>query len=93
MRLSGSYPRTMQIDLTAEQEARLSQIAAQNGKGADELAREVLLRGLDVEATVIASRSRNIQGQEAVARILELRRDNILPANITIQDLINEGRA
>ena len=83
----------MEINLTAEQEAQLSQIAAREGKGADELAREVLLRGLDLEATPIASRSRNTQGQQAVARILELRQGNMLPAGVTIQDLIHEGRA
>jgi hypothetical protein len=83
----------MEINLTAEQEARLSKIAAREGKGADELAREVLLRGLDLEVTPIASRSRNTQGQQAVARILELRQGNMLPAGVTIQDLIHEGRA
>jgi hypothetical protein len=83
----------MEIHLTAEQEAQLSQIAAQEGKGADELAREVLLRGLDLEVTRIASLSRNTQGQQAVARILELRQGNMLPAGVTIQDLIHEGRA
>ena len=83
----------MEIHLTAEQEAQLSQIAAQEGKGAIELAREVLLRGLDLEVTRIASRSRNTQGQQAVARILELRQGNMLPAGVTIQDLIHEGRA
>jgi hypothetical protein len=83
----------MQIDLTAEQEAQLSRLAAQEGKGVDELAREVLLRVLDSEARLIASRSRNTQGQGAVARILELRQGNILPVNVTIQDLIHEGRA
>jgi len=36
----------MQINLTAEQEAQLSEIAAHEGKGADELAREVFSRGL-----------------------------------------------
>jgi hypothetical protein len=50
----------MEINLTAEQEAQLSQLAAQEGKGAHELAREVLLRGLDLEVTLTASRSRNI---------------------------------
>jgi hypothetical protein len=83
----------MQINLTADQEAQLSRIAAQEGKGADELAREVLLRGLDLETARIASRSRNMQGQEAVARILELRQGKILPGDVTIQDLIHEGRA
>jgi hypothetical protein len=83
----------MEIDLTAEQEAQLSQLAAQEGKGAHELAREVLLRGLDLEATLTASRSPNTQGQQAVARILESRQGNMLPAGVTIQDLIHEGRA
>ena len=83
----------MEINLTAEQEAQLSQIAVREGKGADEVAREVLLRGLDLEVTLIASRSRNTQGQQAVARILELRRGNMLPAGVTIQDFIREGRA
>jgi hypothetical protein len=83
----------MEINLTAEQEAQLSQLAAQEGKGAHELAREVLLRGLDLEVTLTASRSRNTQGQQAVARILELRQGNMLPAGVTIQDLIHEGRA
>jgi len=82
----------MEVYLTAEQEAQLSQIAAQEGKGPDELAREVLLRGLDLEVTRIASRSRDTQGQQAVARILELRQGNMLPAGVTIQDLIHEGR-
>lgn len=40
----------MQIDLTAEQEAQLSQLAAQEGRDANELAREVLSRGLAAEA-------------------------------------------
>ena len=33
------------------------------------------------------------KAQEAVARILELRKDNILPDGVTIHDLIHEGRA
>jgi hypothetical protein len=83
----------MEIHLTAEQEAQLSQIAAQEGKEADELAREVLLRGLNLEVTCIASPSRETLGQQAVARILKLRQGNMLPAGVTIQDLIHEGRS
>jgi predicted transcriptional regulator len=45
----------MQITLTAEQEAQLSQIAATEGKAADELAREVFSRGLAAEAHFIAA--------------------------------------
>ena len=83
----------MEINLTIEQEAQLSHIAALEGKNADELAREFFLRGLKAEATLIASRPGGAQGQEAVARILELREGNMLPAGVTIQDLIREGRA
>jgi len=83
----------MEINLTVEQEAQLSHIAALEGKGADELAREVFLRGLQVEATLIASRPRPTEGQEAAARMLELRQGNMLPEGVTIQDLMREGRA
>jgi predicted transcriptional regulator len=60
-----SYPQSMQIDLTAEQEAQLAQIAAHEGKGADELAREVFSRGLAAEAHFIAAVK---IGQEAASR-------------------------
>lgn len=40
----------MQIELTAEQEVQLSQLAAKEGKTADELAHEVFARGLVTEA-------------------------------------------
>jgi hypothetical protein len=83
----------MEINLTVEQEAQLSHIAALEGKDADVLAREVLLRGLKAEATLIASRSHNTQGQEAATRLLELRQGNMLPEGVTIQDLMREGRA
>jgi len=83
----------MEIVLTVEQEAQLSQIAALEGKDADELAREVFLRGLQVEATLIASRPRRDEGQEAADRMLELRQGNMLPEGVTIQHLIREGRA
>jgi predicted transcriptional regulator len=45
----------MEVSLTAEQEAQLSQLAAQEGKDADELAREVFSRGLAAEAHFIAA--------------------------------------
>lgn len=83
----------MEIALTVEEEAQLSHIAALEGKRADELAREVFLRGLQVEITLIASRPRSNEGQEAAVRMLELRQDNMLPEGVSIQDLIREGRA
>ena len=45
----------MQIHLTAEQEAQLSQIAAHEGKNADQLAGEVFTRGLAAEAHFISA--------------------------------------
>ena len=45
----------MEIHLTAEQADQLAQLAAQEGKGADELAREVFGRGLAAEVHFIAA--------------------------------------
>jgi hypothetical protein len=83
----------MEINLTVEQQAQLSQIAALEGRDADELAREVFLPGLQVEAALIASRSPNTEGEKAASGMLELRQGNMLPEGITIQALIREGRA
>jgi hypothetical protein len=55
----------MQINLTPKQEAQLSQIAAHEGKGKDELALEVFSRGLAAEAHFIAAVK---IGQEAARR-------------------------
>ncbi len=44
----------MQITLTPEQEAELSRIAGQQGKQADEFAREVFSRGLAAESHFIS---------------------------------------
>jgi predicted transcriptional regulator len=55
----------MQITITREQEAQLTRIAAQEGKHAEELAREVFSRGLASESHFLAAvRS----GQEAAQR-------------------------
>jgi hypothetical protein len=84
----------MEIALTVEQEAQLHQIAALEGKVAEEMAREVLSRGLKTrEASLTASPSRGSEGTEAAARLLELRKGNLLPEGVTIEDLIREGRA
>jgi len=45
----------MQIELTAEQEVQLSQIAAHEGKATEELAREVFSRGLAAEARFLSA--------------------------------------
>jgi len=55
----------MQITLTAEQEAQLSQIAASEGKATEELAYEVFSRGLAAEAHFISTTK---IGQEAALR-------------------------
>jgi hypothetical protein len=84
----------MEISLTVEQESQLSHIAALEGKGADELAREVLLRGLEAEvAALSSSQPRLATGLESAARMLELRKGNLLPEGVTIRDLMREGRA
>ncbi len=46
---ASTYAQAMQISLTREQEQQLAQIAAQQGKKADELASEVFNRGLAAE--------------------------------------------
>ena len=55
----------MQITLTVEQEVQLSQIAAHEGKAADELAHEVFSRGLAAEAHFLSAVK---LGQEATLR-------------------------
>jgi len=55
----------MQLTLTRQQEAQLSQIAAVEGKHTDELAREVFSRGLAAEAHFLAAVK---IGQEAARR-------------------------
>jgi len=45
-----SYPQLMTIQLTAEQEARLSEIAAQAGRSVDDVAREAVDRYLAEDA-------------------------------------------
>ncbi|MFC5864936.1 type II toxin-antitoxin system prevent-host-death family antitoxin [Acidicapsa dinghuensis] len=48
---------------------------------------------LNPKAVTNAVPQHNTHGQESVARMLELRRGNLLPEGVTIQDLIREGRA
>jgi hypothetical protein len=84
---------TMEITLTIEQEAQLSHISALEGKNAHELAHDVFLRGLQVEALLIAAQPRSTGGREAAARLLEMRQGNMLPEGVSIQDLIRDGRA
>jgi predicted transcriptional regulator len=55
----------MEVPLSVEQEAQLSQMAAQAGRGVDELAREAVDRYLTEEARFHAA---VLAGQEAAAR-------------------------
>ena len=57
--------KRMEVCLTAEQEATLSRIAAQEDKGADELAREIFSLGLAAEARFAAAVKK---GQDAARR-------------------------
>lgn len=78
----------MEIHLAPEQEDRLAALAARVGREPDEIVREAL--------ALWEKRQASAPGRtpaEAAARILELRKGNILPAGETIKDLINHGRA
>jgi len=82
----------MEIRLSADQEAHLAALAASVGRSTDELVREALAQW---EARQTQRQAADVKHTpaEAAARILELRKGNILPEGETIKDLINYGRA
>jgi predicted transcriptional regulator len=82
----------MEIRLSPDQEAYLAALAASVGRSTDELVREALELW---EARQTQRQAADIKHTpaEAAARILELRKGNILPEGETIEDLINYGRA
>ena len=81
-----------EIHLSPDQEARLAALAASVGRRADELVQEALAEWEQRQAERQPQRSKHTPA-EAAARILELRKGNILPAGETIKNLINYGRA
>jgi hypothetical protein len=84
----------MEIRLAPDQEAHLAALAARAGRSAAELVQEALAEWEERQAECHAPPARPPHSPaEAAARILELRKGNILPAGATIKDLINHGRA
>ena len=83
----------MEICLSPDQEARLAALAAGAGRSADELVREALAEWEQRQAERHAPTKPQHTPAEAAARILELRKGNMLPKGSTIKELINHGRA
>jgi hypothetical protein len=83
----------MEIHLPPEQEAHLAALAASAGRSTDDLVQEAFALWEEQQAERLTPRRPQHTPAEAAARILELRKGNILPAGKTIKDLINHGRA
>lgn len=83
----------MEIRLSPDQEARLAALAASAGRSADELVRDALAEWEQRQAERHAPVRPPHTPAEAAARILELRKGNILPEGETIKELIDHGRA
>jgi predicted transcriptional regulator len=83
----------MEIRLAPEQEAHLAALAASAGRSPAELVQEALAEWEQRQHEQQGPRRAEHSPAEAAARILELRKGNILPAGETIKDLINYGRA
>ncbi|MFZ3238456.1 MAG: hypothetical protein WA417_10900 [Stellaceae bacterium] len=82
----------MEIHLSPDQEAHLAVLAASTGRRTDELVQEALAEWEQRQAERQPERPRHTPA-EAAARVLELRKGNILPQGETIKNLINYGRA
>jgi len=74
----------MKIHLSPDQEAHLAALAASVGRPADELVQEALAEWEQRQAERQPQRPKRTPA-EAAARILELRKGNILPAGETIR--------
>jgi Arc/MetJ-type ribon-helix-helix transcriptional regulator len=83
----------MEIRLSPDQEAHLAALAASAGRNADELVREALAEWEQRQAERHGPARPAHTPAEAAARILELRKGNMLPGGETIKALINHGRA
>lgn len=83
----------MEIHLPPDQEAHLAALAASAGRSTGDLVREAVALWAERQAGHEAPQRPPHTPAEAAARILELRKGNMLPAGATIRDLINHGRA
>jgi len=82
----------MEIRLPPDQEAHLAALAASAGRSPDEIVQEAVALWEEHRAQHRPPQAKHTPA-EAAARILELRKGNMLPAGETIKDLINYGRA
>ena len=82
------------MDLTPEQQTFVRR-AIQSGRihRPEEAAQEAFSLWVERERAQGKRKTDTAKAQEAAARILQLREGNLLPEGVTIQDLINEGRA
>jgi hypothetical protein len=83
----------MEIYLPPDQESHLVALAARVGRSPDEIVQEAVALWEERQAPRRSSPDAKRTPAEAAARILELRKGNILPDGETIKDLINYGRA
>ena len=82
----------MEIRLPPDQEAHIAALAASAGRSPDEIVLEAIALWEKRQAQRQPEALKHTPA-EAAARILELRKGNILPDGETIRDLINHGRA
>jgi hypothetical protein len=82
----------MEIHLAPDQEAHLAALAASAGRSPDEIVSEAVALWEERQASRLTREPKHTPA-EAAARILELRKGNILPEGETIKSLINFGRA
>ncbi len=82
----------MEIYLPPDQEARLVALAANAGRSPGEIVREAVTLWEERHAQAHPSPAKHTPA-EAAARILELRKNNLLPEGETIERLISYGRA
>ncbi len=83
----------MNVDFTPDQQPLVQQ-AIESGRihRPEDAAREAFSLWAEQERRLAEHRAINsTQAQEVVARILELRKGNMLPEGVTIRDLIHEG--
>lgn len=86
---------TVQLDWPPDVVARLQQEAAQNGRGLDDYLLQSVLSSQSAGLLVSPSSEEANRSQlcrEAARRIRELRATNVLGPDVTVRDLIEEGR-
>lgn len=86
---------TVQLNWPPDIVARLQQEAAQNGRGLDDYLLQSVLSNQAAGLQISLSSEEANRSQlchEAASRIRELRATNILGPDLTIRDLIEEGR-